>query len=396
MHRIALCLAVLYCLSVSPTHGAEPIPEAAGPEDREQIPKLIQQLSDQRIPEDAFPYRETYGGYAMRALVNIGIEAVPALTAAVETTDAESRWLPVQGLKRIGPPARTALPVLIRNLDVDSWSLRSEITDSLAKIDRDGTTVIPSLKKMLRDENPYVRESAATGLGAYPAHAETGVPALIAALKDESPDVRAAAVVSLGKIGKPTKTITQSLLPLLHDRGRYALVGHDVVVQFDLIDLVASVLSKFQDQKQVIVPALLAAYHDEQLPSKTGIIDALVHFDAAAEPIVPDLIQAMSRLSTTKDVGRIHEPIVLAQLGKHASGAIPAARKLLRSGDGLAKLYAAGVLACIDPDSPPTAFEVLAQPLQEPNKNSDVTFDFLDVLGPEAEPLVPDLLTFLR
>lgn len=395
-HRIALCFAPFFFLSGSTaTLGSDPIPRATGPEDRDQIPKLIKQLTNRQIPKDDFIYNETYSGYAMRALVDIGIEAVPALTTAVETIDKQSRWLPVQGLKRIGPPARTALPVLVRNLDTDLWSLRSEITDSLAKIDRDGTTAIPALKKMLRDENDYVRESAAEGLGTYPAHAEAVVPPLIAALKDKSPNVRAAAIRSLRQIGTPSKRIVPSLLPLLDDRSYYSVVGPDFASYAPVVDDVASVLSKFKDQSQTIVPALLAAYHDEQTPSNLGIMDGLVHFEAAAKPIVPDLVRAMNRFSPTKDVYWIEEPIVLARFGEHASAAIPAVRKLFRSTDPYTKLYAAGVLACIDPESRTTALKVLAPALQEPNKRF-IVIEFLDILGPDAAPLVPDLVKLLR
>jgi len=396
-HRIALCFAFLCWLSVSPTQGSEPIPEAAGPEDRVHIPKLIKQLSDKRIPKNSSPPSgETYGGYAMRALVDIGIEAVPALTTAVETIDKESRWLPVQGLKRIGHPARTALPVLIQNLNTDLWSLRSEITEALAKIDPDGTTVIPSLKKMLRDENAYVREDAATGLGRYRALAETVVPALIDALKDESPNERAAAILSLGQIGSPAKRIVLSLLPLLHDRSYFNIVGRDFVFDEPVVNHVATVLSQFKEQRQIIVPALLAAYHDEQTPSKIRIIDALAHFGAAANPIVPDLVQAMIRFPKTKDRHWIREPMVLARLGNHASASIPTLRKLLQGRHTLAKLYAAGVLACIDPESRTAAFKILAQGLQKTDKNSNLIVPFLEILGPEAAPLVPDLLEYLR
>ena len=109
-HRIALCFALLFWLPGSPTQGSDPIPRAVGPEDRGQIPNLIKQLSNDKIPKNDNIANESYGGFAMRALVDIGIEAVPALTKAVETIDKESRCLAVLGLKHIGHPARTALP----------------------------------------------------------------------------------------------------------------------------------------------------------------------------------------------------------------------------------------------------------------------------------------------
>ena len=258
-HRTALHFALLFWLLGSPTLGSDPIAESVGPEDRSQIPKLIKQLSNDNIPKNDFLSNETYGGIAMRKLVGIGIEAVPALTRAAETIDKTSRWRAVQGLKRIGPPARTALPVLIRNLKTDLWSLRSEITDSLAKIDQEGTTAIPALKMMLLDENAYVRKSAAAGLRSYPTHAKTVVPALIAALKDKSPGVRAAAILSLGRIGTPATRIVPALLPLLKDRSSYTEVGHDVVWSGAVVDLVATVLSQFKDQSQIIVPAQFEA-----------------------------------------------------------------------------------------------------------------------------------------
>jgi len=103
----------------------------------------------------------------------------------------------------------------------------------------------------------------------------------------------------------------------------------------------------------------------------------------------------MKRFSTSKDNYWMHEPVVLARLEKHASAAIPEVRKLFRGRHAQTKLYAAGVLACIDPESRTAAFKVLAPALQEPDK-SDLDINFLTILGPEATPLVGDLVKLLN
>jgi HEAT repeat protein len=167
------------------------------------VPHLVRRLSDHR----------RYAGisYAARPLGEIGPAALWALLEAID--DPHTHVSPGGGVRLalvrrgaalalgiIGPPARRALPQLIRRLRDRDPGVRRLVVGALASIDPAGKTVLPPVRRTLADSEPDVRERAVEALAAL---SRTGADAarISDLLEDPDRDVRAAAVKALEGYG---------------------------------------------------------------------------------------------------------------------------------------------------------------------------------------------------
>jgi hypothetical protein len=84
-------------------------------------------------------------------------------------------------LADIGPNAKEAIPVLLRN--AGNSGSRGNAIYALGQIRGDPQLVVPELTTDLRDSDAYVRRCAAVGLKSFGAAAKEAVPALVDVLK---------------------------------------------------------------------------------------------------------------------------------------------------------------------------------------------------------------------
>jgi HEAT repeat protein len=173
------------------------------------------------------------GGSLMPAVLEQDPAAVPVLIDLAQDDDWDVRCLVLESLRRLGPSAKSAIPV-VRDATRDSntqvcglafcaleW-VGSDVEVVKAAVDaqRDSRAEVrlkaleflhmfweagkreglPMLMSMLRDEDETVRSHAAEALGAVGARADAAVPALLRVINDESPSVRRAAREALRRI----------------------------------------------------------------------------------------------------------------------------------------------------------------------------------------------------
>lgn len=161
---------------------------------------------------------------AIGALGHFGADGAPAvkeLDAILRTErDMTIRWFVAAAVNGIGPAARDAVPALIELLksrdvavlppdesredDVDNppVPLRLAAAVALGGVGPPARAAVPDLVRSLADQDPTVRAEAAWALGEIGAEAVTSIPALVKLMEQEPDDLVAdAAVHASGKIG---------------------------------------------------------------------------------------------------------------------------------------------------------------------------------------------------
>ena len=98
---------------------------------------------------------------AARALSSAGEKALPALIAALKEKDAVVRYLAVEALKEMGPQASSAMAVLAQALEDSSEEVRRKAALGLSGL---GEAAAPELRKCLESKNPSTRRLAAYAL----------------------------------------------------------------------------------------------------------------------------------------------------------------------------------------------------------------------------------------
>jgi HEAT repeat protein len=142
---------------------------------------------------------------AATALGQIGREAVPALTQALQDEDASTRSAAADSLAKIGEEAREAVPALKDALQDPDKAVRRQAAFALGVVaDGRDPHIVPALAGALKDADREVRRQAATALGRLGPEAEAAIPALTEALKLEDPQFDWIFRGALEKIGSTT------------------------------------------------------------------------------------------------------------------------------------------------------------------------------------------------
>ena len=152
-----------------------------------------------------------------RACVVLNSQVIPQLVNTMfhDTNDFRPRLLPVDALNNLpgvniyfnpaagrrslaarvigefGPPAKAAVPALIRALQGSDTSVHEAAIAALGRIHSDPETVIPLLTACLDNEN--LNDEAAGALAHYGSLAKPAVPKIIPLLKARDKDAREAA-----------------------------------------------------------------------------------------------------------------------------------------------------------------------------------------------------------
>jgi beta-lactamase regulating signal transducer with metallopeptidase domain len=230
----------------------------------------------------------------------IGAEAVPALTAAVKSTNRNVRRFAVEALGNLNTEARPALPAILQAMKVDDVETRRHAMEAVSRIDP---------------------------------HAQGFVEALIEILKGKDQDSRLRAVDLLGSIGKEARPAIPSLIAALGDNnGGWQIINA-------LRDIGAG--------KEAVVPVsrLLQAKVYNVRDAAYEFLDLL---GADAKEAVPALIAVLKAPSDNFTNMAIN---TLAKIGPGAKEAIPALNELLRNNDpNRSRGNIIEALKAIDPD----------------------------------------------
>jgi HEAT repeat protein len=178
--------------------------EALGAKAAEAAPALVDLLGTTKSEDVKLA--------AAIALGKIGPAAVEPLSKAISSKDADVRFYAVWGLAFVGPPARSATPLVVKALSDSSPAVRRKAAYALGKIDPDPAAVVEALVAALGDADDDVRVAVAAAL---PSLGKLAVPALVKRLKYDDAKLRPLAAKVLGDIGPAAADAVPELKAIL-------------------------------------------------------------------------------------------------------------------------------------------------------------------------------------
>ncbi|MBW3597300.1 MAG: HEAT repeat domain-containing protein [Planctomycetes bacterium] len=166
--------------------------------------------------------------YAVRVLKRIGpdaAEAVPALTAVLESTDDPAVRREVQfALAAIGPAAEAAAPELVNSLSAENDQVKYSAIYALGSMGEQGRAGYNELLNNLNSEDTFLQIASIWAMAridpGQPAVAEIGVPILIESLQSDREVIRVEAASTLGELGAYAKAALPALKQALNDKSQ--------------------------------------------------------------------------------------------------------------------------------------------------------------------------------
>jgi HEAT repeat protein len=225
---------------------------------------------------------------ARKDLEAIGLPALEALHKASKGGDLETnrravelvktiegyadiRFYMVWGLAFVGPPAKSATPVVIKALADPSAAVRRKAAYALGRIDADPDQVVVPLVAALGDADTDVREAAAAVL---PKMSKVAVPVMIEALKGDNKNLLVMAMKILGATGaEGAAAIPELKRHLLEFKG--------------FAEPAADALSGIGAKS---IPALTAVAAEADAPARALAVNALFRVGAPAVPTFVDML----------------------------------------------------------------------------------------------------------
>lgn len=159
------------------------------PPDQSAIDALLGALAD---PQLRF--------LASSALLSIGGEAVPALTAALSNENASIRLAAAGILGDLGTEAAESIPALADCLSDDDVLVRQRAAQSMGRIGGSPEVAVPALLAACRGDDYVLIVQSIEALGNYGENATEAIPLLSSMLALDDVLIQQAAAAALGKI----------------------------------------------------------------------------------------------------------------------------------------------------------------------------------------------------
>ena len=207
------------------------------------------------------PFRRTSAETALRQM---GVGAVPALLARLESSHTNDHAQAILGFEALGESGRCAIPSLTTLLRVEQTSLSA--ARALAAL---GPTAVPLLTNSLTSPVGFIRSSSARALGRMRTDGRLVVPALVRVLDDDDDDLRYFAARALGNLAVEPVQAVPALMMRLEDRS------------VEVRKIAARSLGQFRGRAKVAVPALLKALDSDEVGVKLTAAYALREINPA-------------------------------------------------------------------------------------------------------------------
>lgn len=327
---------------------------ALGGAGRPALPALLEALTDAspRVVETALA---VLGGLGPKAL-----EAAPSMAALLASGEAGVATQAQLALARLGPRAAGSLAPYLDHADAD---VRVNALMALTRAAPEEPGTAQRLRQALADSDYVVRRRAAEGLMRTVARDPASVAALERALDDVNPFVVAASARALGEAGERAVALLPRLRLLLHSEHgpvRAATAeGLSVLgpLAKEALPDVQAALER--EAGSAGVELLMARWRlsGEAGPTLDGLrplvrrgqgeeclraTHALARMGPAAEPAVPDLVEALGRRDQ-----RVLAIEALAAIGRAAQAARGALEGLATDPDPYTRSRAAHALTCL-------------------------------------------------
>lgn len=271
-------------------------------------------------------------------------------------------------------PADKAVPALTEALGSDDAELQRRAARALAQFGKDAHTASPALAKLLDSPIPKVRAYAAYALGKIGNGSNKALPKLIELIADEDPTVRREALEAMLEMDADPE-VTLPIMVNVLEKADPAMV--------------LPVLSEMAEKGEKAIPRLRKALQNEKAAYWACLVAAEMGPDAA--PVVPELTSVLD----SKDAEvRMHALIALGEIGPGAKPAIAKVTKALQSDEVPAVKYSAAFALAAMED--PQATEAL----QKAAEGDDAFLSLMSYyavakLNPEDKQKMTTAATFL-
>jgi HEAT repeat protein len=197
------------------------------------------------------------GNQAKRAVNQSGTNAIPTLLRMLRA-QRDSNQAAFWGFRMLGTNAQSAVPALVEIVDQNiSPTSQMLAINVLGQIGPPAKEAIPSLLRWSTNTDANVRRGAVWVLGRIHAEPDRVVPALISVTRDPNKSVQYCAIESLGRFGLDAKPAVPALAELLNSTQSPAYIS------------IPPNVPKPVDLREVTAKALKAI--DPEAAAKTGI-----------------------------------------------------------------------------------------------------------------------------
>jgi HEAT repeat protein len=365
------------------------------------LPVLVAGLSN---AYDAVKHEAVFG------LTEAGAAAVPEFVKILKKGDNPAKVLACDGLGRIGPAAKDAVPELVKQLDGDP-AIAGHAAMALAGIGPAAEAAVPALRKALASSDNTLQLNAAVALGGMGEAGHAAVPDLVKLLKDDDAGVRRIAARSLGGIGPAAADAVPALAEALHDdQGSVTIQAAQALAQVGkaavpavakvlddegLRPLAASVLADIGSDAKAAVPGLIKALDDKRDEVRREVCLALASIGPDAKAAEPRLLD-MAKNPTEK----VRGAVLFALVKMQAKEVVPILKDNLNSDNPILSAVSAWGLIHFDPKNEeliksamPRLINMLKHELPLVRREAASA---LMIAGPHAKSAVPDLVQALQ
>jgi HEAT repeat protein len=262
---------------------------------------------------------------AQELLTDDNATAAKALAAAVRpSSDGENFQVAQAAIRAMAEVGPDAVPTLAAALGSDRAAVRFAAVSVLRQMGRDARGAVEPLAKALGDENRWVRWYAAEALGNIGPDAAAAIPALVPLLQHRELFTRRRAVTALGRIGPEAKTAAGAAIAKLCEEDGNADVQDAAFVALHSIDLDA-MAAKASAGAADDVAALIKKLADKDEHESVAAANSLAKLGPQARPAIPSLALALG--SPNKWL-RVAAAEALGALGYDAHVVTPYVQKL--------------------------------------------------------------------
>ena len=322
---------------------------------------------------------------AITALGRIGPAAKEAVPALLEKLDAEMTPLHqrtlVMTLGQIGPDAKAAAPKLTAMLKVEPASLRFNVAEALARIDKGNKDAGATMLELLR-EPPAARDVQPAELFAALAHhgvkAKSVVEATRACLeKTKTPAIRLINVRAFAQHFGPAAESASLLNELLKEE--QPQIRHEA----------ALALARHGEAGKEAVPVLLQMWKGPGSTDAPRALNALAELGPAASPAAEPLLSAWKASADIAERVRLADVLLAIDAAK-GKPALDWLREQIA--DGSFTNYAAALVLCQRDAANPKLLDALLKTVEhEDQPRALAAIDGLGKLGPHGKAALEKL-----
>jgi HEAT repeat protein len=269
----------------------------------------------------------------------------------IEYTPAETlNWAALHAFHVLGAKAQSAVPGLIEIVNQRRSSPSQTCAlGSLGAIGPPAKEAVPSLLRWATNADPGMRSGAISALCSISTETNRLLPVLINALHDKSPEVQNSAVNSLGRLGPDATPAVPALVEFVNANQNTAVRNNYPNDLYWNVCWAIDAFSAIGPSAKEAVPSMLRWVTNADPHLRLEVIVALGRVHADPDRVVPVLTDA---LHDPDKLVRINAADALGEFGPNATPAVPALVEFLNAqNDSLVRSWVAAALKKIDPEA---------------------------------------------